>query len=206
MNQTREDRMWRHYKSLKKSAYREGFDTNQVWLTLARMWKMPVRAVKDIIAVRKGPTMEPVYCCEDHCFVESYREVTAEEQTARHQIARMKAAATRWKRTGVAYACDSCDAPVPTEGPALSFTGLAEAVHTGECPDLGATYLPEERWYETEVRRLRGVLSLWARVGGFYRCDACDGPVPTSGPDLAFTGLGEAVHAGDCPVPQGAPS
>ncbi len=69
MAQTVEDRIWLHYKSLRKTQAQEGFDPNWKWLTLARTWRMPVRKVKDIIQARKGSTMVPVYCCEFFCFV-----------------------------------------------------------------------------------------------------------------------------------------
>lgn len=62
--------MWRHYKALKKTTAVEGFDPNWKWLTLARTWGMPVRAVKDIINARRGPIMVPVYCCDDYCYVD----------------------------------------------------------------------------------------------------------------------------------------
>lgn len=78
--QTREDRIWRHYKSLRKTSAIEGFGPNWKWLVLARQWKMPVRQIKNIIQARKGPTMVPVWCCEFHCYVESRREALPGER------------------------------------------------------------------------------------------------------------------------------
>ena len=61
MPQTREDRMFKHYQSLMKtyghSDYADGAYPEErakrindnVWLFMARRWKMPVRQVKDII-------------------------------------------------------------------------------------------------------------------------------------------------------------
>lgn len=69
MPQTKEDRMWRHFKRLQKTAAQQKLDSNWKWLTMAKVWRMPVREVKAIIRARKGPVMIPVYCCEDYCFV-----------------------------------------------------------------------------------------------------------------------------------------
>jgi hypothetical protein len=71
---TSTDRVWRHWKSLKRKYAIEGESTNSnsIWLTLARVHKMPVRKIKDLINARRGPLRVPVYCCEDFCYVVRY--------------------------------------------------------------------------------------------------------------------------------------
>lgn len=52
MSQTREDRIFRHYKSLRRIRTNQDFGTR--WLTLANRWRMPVRAIKDIVETKKA--------------------------------------------------------------------------------------------------------------------------------------------------------
>lgn len=52
MSQAREDRIFRHYKSLRRIRTSDGFGPR--WLTLARRWRMPVRAVRDIVETKKA--------------------------------------------------------------------------------------------------------------------------------------------------------
>lgn len=51
-----EDRIWQHYKALKRTYAREGWSvrSNGIWLTLARVHKTRVREIKDLINARKG--------------------------------------------------------------------------------------------------------------------------------------------------------
>lgn len=54
--QTRENRIFRHYKSLAKSnccADHPIHMATKVWMILARRWKMPIREVKRIVAEEK---------------------------------------------------------------------------------------------------------------------------------------------------------
>lgn len=155
MSQTREDRMWRHYKSLRKTAAQQGFDPNWKWLQLARTWQMPVRQVKDIIAARKGPTMEPVWCCEEYCFVEGYREVTPAEQAAKHEIAQTKSAIDALAQAVPERACDACDAPTADWG---------DDYHRDGCPDLGGKHRDGEEWYEHSLRHLHAALTQWQAI------------------------------------------
>lgn len=54
--QTREDRIYAHYRSLKgkvccpKHWYGMSY---HVWMPLARAWKMPIREIKEVIAAKK---------------------------------------------------------------------------------------------------------------------------------------------------------
>lgn len=155
MSQTREDRIWRHYKSLRRTSAEQGFDPNWKWLQLARTWQMPVRAVKDIIAARKGPTMEPVYCCEDYCFIESWREVTPAEQHANALAAHLKAEIERLSVLAPEHACDTCSAPVMDAG--------AE-YHRDGCPDFAEPYDTDEEVFDRRVRALTAVRDQWVAV------------------------------------------
>lgn len=53
MSQTRENRMLRHYRALKKSTDYRRESVGSVWMQLARTWRMPIREVKDIIRDEK---------------------------------------------------------------------------------------------------------------------------------------------------------
>ena len=47
--QTRENRIYLHWRSLKKNHdYRHGSD-GPIWMTLARQWRMSIRELKEIV-------------------------------------------------------------------------------------------------------------------------------------------------------------
>lgn len=54
VGQTRERRIYLHWKSLKdhRDYRREG--TDAVWMTLARRWKVPIRDIKEVIEAQRG--------------------------------------------------------------------------------------------------------------------------------------------------------
>lgn len=47
--QTKEDRIRRHHKALKKAVYRNSDPVSYLWMTLARKWRMPIREIKQIV-------------------------------------------------------------------------------------------------------------------------------------------------------------
>jgi len=49
MPQSREDRIRRHYRSLKRTRDYRNESPSVVWMTLARTWKTPIRELKELL-------------------------------------------------------------------------------------------------------------------------------------------------------------
>jgi len=47
--QTPEDRIRRHHKALKRQVYRDGGSKQDIFMWLARVWRMPIKSIKEIV-------------------------------------------------------------------------------------------------------------------------------------------------------------